>query len=210
MRAKLILFLLMMSTLSFSQQSSPAGIYYLSSVMETASGFKLNDDHTFEFFFSQGALDRTGSGTWVAEGDEIILNSKSAPEKGFILVNSSKIPGNETTVVVKDPNAMMLLYVYVSLISKEGQTEYNKLNSTAELVFPIYPVDKISLMFEICPERAHDFVPVHQGDNYFEFNFNPRILDVNFEMLRLKLVDGKLEGRHPLLKGDSFSYEKEQ
>ena len=200
----------MMSTLSFSQQTSPVGVYYLSSVMETASGIKLNEDQTFEFFFSQGALDRTGSGTWKAEGDEIVLNSKSAPEKGFILVNSMKVPGNETKVVVKDPNAMMLAFVYVNVISKGEQSEYNKLHSTGELVFPMYPAEKISLMFEICPERAHDFVPVHPGDNYFEFNFNPRILDVNFEMLRLKFADGKLTGGHPLLKGDNFSYLKEQ
>ena len=47
------------------------GEYYLSGVMETASGFKLNPDSTFQFFFSYGALDRSGSGTWKQEGNNI-------------------------------------------------------------------------------------------------------------------------------------------
>jgi hypothetical protein len=31
--------------------SSPVGEYYLRGVMETACGFKLNEDSTFQFFF---------------------------------------------------------------------------------------------------------------------------------------------------------------
>jgi len=34
------------------QTDSITGAYYLKGVMETASGFKLNADSTFEFFFS--------------------------------------------------------------------------------------------------------------------------------------------------------------
>ena len=34
-----------------TKTDSPAGEYYLRGVMETAAGFKLNEDHTFNFFF---------------------------------------------------------------------------------------------------------------------------------------------------------------
>ena len=60
------------------------GEYYLKGVRETASGFKLNADSTFEFFFSYGALDRMGSGTWQKQGDQIIFSS--AKTKGKILL----------------------------------------------------------------------------------------------------------------------------
>ncbi len=64
MRIILILLTFITSTICMGQKPAVEGIYYLENVMETASGFKLNEDNTFEFFFSQGALDRTGSGTW--------------------------------------------------------------------------------------------------------------------------------------------------
>ena len=55
------------------------GEYYLRGVMETASGFKLNPDSSFQFFFSYGALDRMGSGKWTVRGNELILNSRPRP-----------------------------------------------------------------------------------------------------------------------------------
>ncbi len=37
-----------------------------------ASGFLLNPDKTFQFFFSYGALDRTGTGTWTEKNGQLI------------------------------------------------------------------------------------------------------------------------------------------
>jgi hypothetical protein len=51
--------------------------------METASGFKINEDSSFEFYFSYGALDRYGSGKWNIKNDSIILNSKLFPRERF-------------------------------------------------------------------------------------------------------------------------------
>jgi hypothetical protein len=46
-----------------AQNNTAAGIYNLEGVMETASGFKLNADSTFEFYFSYGALDSMVKGS---------------------------------------------------------------------------------------------------------------------------------------------------
>lgn len=46
----IILITLICSSLN-SQPVSPVGIYYLENVMETASGFKIDADSTFEFSF---------------------------------------------------------------------------------------------------------------------------------------------------------------
>jgi hypothetical protein len=60
-----------------------AGEYYLKGVMEVGSGFRFLEDHTFDFFFSYGALDRMGKGTWKLVEDKIVLNSESWPGERF-------------------------------------------------------------------------------------------------------------------------------
>ena len=68
----------------FAQTNSHvAGTYYLSGVSEMASGIILKADSTFEFFFSYGALDRYGSGKWMFENNNIVLNRKPYPGKDF-------------------------------------------------------------------------------------------------------------------------------
>src|SRR6478609_2198922 len=74
-------FVLMLSLHAQDTLPSIAGVYFLSGVMETASVFDLKPDSSFEFFFSQGALDRGGSGNWSIHGDKVVLNSKKRPEK---------------------------------------------------------------------------------------------------------------------------------
>ncbi len=59
--------------LAQTPSQSVAGEYYLSGVMETASGFRINPDSALsEFFFSQGALDRQGKGRYRTEGSRLI------------------------------------------------------------------------------------------------------------------------------------------
>jgi hypothetical protein len=62
-----------------AKHSLLAGEYYLRGEPETASGFKLNEDSTFEFFFSYGALDRYGKGHWQVKDDSLVFNSGQSP-----------------------------------------------------------------------------------------------------------------------------------
>lgn len=89
--------LLVISMHSNSQESSISvtGEYYLRGVMETASGFKLNQDSTFQFFFSYGALDRYGSGTWTHTNNKIIFNSIKQHEADFAIIQSQKQEGKK-------------------------------------------------------------------------------------------------------------------
>jgi hypothetical protein len=63
-----LLFLTITHTL-FGQNATDtiAGEYHLQGVMETASAILLKPDHTFEIFFSYGAMDRQGSGKWALD-----------------------------------------------------------------------------------------------------------------------------------------------
>ena len=204
MRLTLFILTILTSTMCMGQNPTAAGIYYLENVMETASGFKLNEDHTFEFFFSQGALDRTGSGTWKQNGEQIIFNSNGKREKGFIMVTSRKKGTPDKVVAVKDPNTIMPSFVYARLISGANTTDFQKMTNEGESTFKFENPEKIELLFELCPEMIHTFEPEHPGDNYFEFNFNPKIMDVWFEQFTLNLSDNTLKGSNPVLKGEEF------
>src|SRR5450432_943541 len=73
------------SYLSGMDTAALPGEYYLQGVMETASGFLLKPDSSFQFFFSYGALDRHGSGKWAVKENKLILNSAARPEYDFAL-----------------------------------------------------------------------------------------------------------------------------
>src|SRR5438477_12312076 len=69
-----------------AQTNDLTGVYNLRGVMEMASGFKLNKDSSFEFYFSYGALDRYGSGKWSLINNKIVFNSKPYPGNDFKMV----------------------------------------------------------------------------------------------------------------------------
>ncbi len=202
-----IILLLLLSNILIAQENELAGIYYLEEVMETASGIKLNKDSTFEFFFSQGAMDRTGKGKWTFQDDKIRLQSSGEPIQGFICTKSEKSKERKNVVVVKESNAMLLNFVYVQL-SGGTAPEFLKLESDGSLELRKGTVTKIEFLFELCPEKIHSFTPLHDGDNYFEFTINPEIMDVYFDNLILKLSDGGIIGNHPLLKDKEYFYRK--
>lgn len=183
------------------------GEYYLRGVMETASGFKLNSDSTFEFFFSYGALDRFGLGTWQYVNGEIVLNSRPQPAKDFALVKKEKVPGNLTTIKVTDQNKMLVSYVDVILKSGETAMERST-NNDGVIRVAKQPLDSIALLFRLCPDRYSTFASPAKDINYFEFRFEPWITEVFFKDFTLKYRNNQLIGRHPLLDGAAFTYEK--
>src|SRR5262249_41084480 len=80
------LFLFHKSAWSQMDEKKIPGEYDLQGVMEVGSGFVFHPDHTFEFFFSYGSVDRQGIGTWKLESSNIILNSEPWPGSDFKMV----------------------------------------------------------------------------------------------------------------------------
>jgi hypothetical protein len=189
------------------KQQSPAGEYYLRGVMDMACGFKLEEDHTFQFFLAYGALDRYGSGKWKIEGETIVLQSQSWSGKDFALVTSKKTTDEGVTISVTDPNPNILRYVFATLKnSAEGGWQHGDTDGVIKL--PAEPVSSISLVFEFCPERFSVFKIDDPSHNYFEFRFEPWIFEFFFNDFRLQLTEGGLKGPHPLMEGEEFSYVK--
>jgi len=136
---------------------SPAGEYYLNGVMETASGFKLDKNGTFQFFYAYGALDRYGSGKWTSKGDHVILNSEKKHPLDFALIRSEKRSGDSITIKITDANTQLLRYVY-GIIAADGKvTQQSAADSEGLMTFAPQKMDSIYLIFEFCPEKQSEF-----------------------------------------------------
>lgn len=203
-----MVFLLLATVIMAPAQTTTAnmtGEYYLQGVMETASGFKLNADSTFEFFFIYGALDRYGSGNWQAKGNSIIFNSRPRPPKDFALRVSKTVTANQITIKMVDVNPQAAQYVSCRIQAGQ-QVITQRMNSHGEAVIPWQAADTISLVFEWCADRPSVFAIDNKKHNYFEFAFEPWIAEVFFEQFVLQFEQSQLIGKHPLLTGTSYIY----
>ena len=194
-------------TMEAQKVNTVTGEYYLTGVMETASGFKLNADSTFEFFFSYGALDRSGKGTWQQKGNQVVFYSKQVRGKDFSLISSNTVTDDKVTIRIMDANPSLRSHVYALLKSGGKQLE-EITNSKGEIVFPKTAVDSILLVLEFCPEKSYVFTNDNPGHNNFEFRFEKDIMEVFFDHLVLQLNDTGMEGQHPLLKEGTYQFRK--
>ncbi|CAN5764144.1 hypothetical protein BH11BAC4_BH11BAC4_12320 [soil metagenome] len=192
-----------------AQQKTNAviGQYYLRGIMETASGFKLNADSTFEFFFSYGALDREGKGTWQQTGTQVVFLSTHTKVKNFSLMNSTVLEGNKLTIKITDANPSLRSHVYA--LVKSGDKKLEEItDSKGEMSFPKTEVDSIQLILEFCPEKIFVFSNANKEHNHFEFRFEKDIMEVFFDNLELTLTEDGMEGRHPLLKEGIYQFHR--
>lgn len=192
-------------TVQAQKTSDMIGEYYLRGVTEVASGFKLNDDATFQFFFSYGALDRFGTGHWQLKEGKLILNSRPQPAHDFALVTSKAMPGKQTTIRIIEDNTVLLPYVHAKISSGNSIITADK---KGMIQLPQKGVNSITLMFEFCPERYSVFSIADTTHNYFEFRFEPWFMEVFFSNFSLNVDKEGLLGRHPLIEGAQFRYNK--
>ena len=186
---------------------SVAREYYLRGVMEVGSGFKLNPDSTFQFFFSYGALDRSGEGRWTIANNQVILNSRELPGKDFVLTERKKTTKEGITIRITDPNKQLLNYVYCVLSSGASKVEQMS-NKDGLIHFPLSKADTIMLTFEFCSERSSTFVISDPTHNDFSFRFETWLTEVFFKELKLNITAEGLEGQHPLLKSGTYRFVK--
>src|SRR4028118_1186632 len=99
------------SYLSAQHKRPITGIYSLEGVRETASGFKLSKDSTFEFYFSYGALDRYGSGRWRMRDSQIVLTSSAIHLADFKITDSVPSKGKSAVIQISDKNKMFFRYL---------------------------------------------------------------------------------------------------
>jgi hypothetical protein len=201
-------FILFFTCTTVMHAQNIAGEYYLEGVMETASGFKINADSGFQFFFSYGALDRIGKGKWKMLNDStIILNSDKRPPFDFKLEKQTSTAEKSITIQIDNNNRNILRYVEGFI--KSGSTEKPfEMNAGGIAKLENQEIDSIGLIFTLCPDR-YSVLPVARGNNYFVFQFEPWIAEVFFEDFILTYSDSTFIGKHPLLKGNNYTYRRE-
>ena len=204
------LMLCLMAGQSVAQKAKKTmiGEYYLTGVREVGSGLKLNADSTFEFFFSYGALDRAGHGTWKQQGNQLILSSKVRPPKDFALVTSKTVPGDSITFRIVDTNTQLLRYVDCAIKNDTGI--YREItDEDGKASFVKQPIEAMSVRFQLCPDRYSVFTPTDKAHNYFEFKFEPWIAEVFFENTAYTISEDGFEGPLSILEpGETYSFER--
>lgn len=185
-----------------------AGTYYLHGVMETGSGIKLNEDSSFEFFYSYGALDRYGSGKWSIQNNSVVLNSRPYPGSDFKMLASGTDNNKFTTVKIEEKNPAFFTFVYCMVRTKNGDTLLRS-DSHGYIKVPGKTIDTIHLLFKLCPEKVSTFTLDIAKHNVFTFGFEPWIVEVFFKDFNLQFVTDHLEGKHPLLGEKVYQYLRE-
>jgi len=183
------------------------GEYYLTGVHEMASGFKINDDNTFNFFFMYGALDRYGSGCWKKVGNKVIFQSEKWKGSDFKLFGSEKTCSDNIMVEIHSENKILLQYVFASLENgKEGS--WRPASKDGMIVFEKTEISKVNLAMEFCPERFSSIRIENSNHNHFKFNFEPWVFEYFFNNFCLTFERNTLTGKHPLIGNQDFLFIK--
>jgi len=186
---------------------SPVGNYYLQGVMETASGFRLNKDSSFQFFFSYGALDRYGEGRWKVKNNTIVFESKQKPAADFRLAKSSAGENDRISIQLKDMNENFLHYVYCK-IKGGGKEQEGTMDKDGLIQFALQPIDSIELVFEFCPEKKSVIAMTVKEHHSFELVPEPWLMEIFFHNFSLQRTKSGLTGGHPLSNKTDFRYQK--
>ena len=162
----------------------------------------------FDFFFSYGAVDRFGSGTWEERGDNIILNSPPKPAADFVLQESRATGDGQLVIQISDPNTRILRYVVARIKTPTGY-EFARADDGGRIALPRRPIEEIGLVHNLWPDRPSYFVVSDPALTQFVFSIDPRIAEVEFRDLVLRADDEGLTGKHPLLAGAEYRYDRQ-
>lgn len=186
---------------------SPVGNYYLQGVMETASGFRLNKDSSFQFFFSYGALDRYGEGKWKVKNNSIVFESRQKPAADFRLTKTNAGEKERISIQLKDMNPDLLHYVYCK-IKGDGKEQEGTIDKDGRIAFALQPIDSIELVFEFCPEKKSILAVTSKEHHAFELVPEPWLMEIFFHNFSLQQTKNGLSGGHPLSNKIDFQYQK--
>lgn len=173
-----------------------SGEYYLEGIMETASAFKINADHTFEFFFVYGALDRSAAGTWKEITDSVIELSSTPPARpSFSIKSETTTSGKNIEFVVDKLQQPLLRYTQITVVPGDGNAV--EADGDGRFLFPAGPVEKFTITCYLYGDNPAELTPANASSNRFILQIDPSIILVQFKGLKLRLDGNVLEGRVP-------------
>ncbi|MBA3648396.1 MAG: hypothetical protein H0W62_07585 [Chitinophagales bacterium] len=197
-------------TMAQLNEKNLEGEYDLEGVREVGSGFVLHADHTFDFFFSYGALDRQGNGKWQLTGNQVIFNSEPWPGSDFLLEHHQHSRRCNIAIQIQDKNKMILKYIQCKVISKD-RVQAAETDNEGLLIFEPQPIDSILLVHTYFSDQISSFPIDDSTENDFLFTLSPTFGTVFFKDFKLSLNGENLSGLHPIIKEkDMYEYIKNQ
>lgn len=136
-----------------------------------------------------------------------MFNSPPRPGNDFARATSKQTTDDSIAIKIIDSSGYFISHVYCLLRSGEKQAE-GVSNNQGIISFSKQHIDSLSLIFEFCPERRSVFSIKDATHNYFEFRFEPWMMEVFFIDHSLHIKGKDLEGPHPLLNGKSYDFIK--
>lgn len=178
---------------------------------ESASGFNLRADSTFEFFFSSGALERYGDGRWsvtIHATNDTLIHLHSLEEKGNALTVLQKATRKNGQLTLQLKNVSPLLYEHFSLVAfYQNDTAITYADSKGTAIIDGDQYDSLQVIFGLCPDYRLSLP--NEGSNYLEIGTEPWLFEIFFKGMTLRFKNDQLQGRHPMLAGE-FVYQKDQ
>lgn len=173
-----------------------AGHYVLHGVMEVGSELLLKPDGKFEFMLAYGAADYWAKGTWLRDGDAVVLHSAGKEEDPFRLLRSEAGKPGRIRVVVLGQNDKGVENIDVHLLTA-GKALDGRTDSEGAAVFPDDPKAR-AVAFEVpvyqIATKPYEIDPKNK-DFYFEIN-GDAITQVLFKDERLAIDGTTLVMKH--------------
>lgn len=207
------IFVSLTGSTAFSQTDTChfCGIFYLNNMHESASGFKLSADSTFEFFFSSGALDRYGGGRWsvtINATHDTLIHFHSPEEKGNALTVLQKSTRKNGQITMQLKNVSPLLYEHFSLVAYyQNDTAFTYADSEGTAIIDGDQYDSLQVVFGLCPDYKLSLT--NERSTYLEIGAEPWLFEIFFHGMTLRFKNGLLQGCHPMLEGE-YVYQKDQ
>jgi hypothetical protein len=173
------------------------GEYYITGVHEMASGFQLNKDSSFQFFFSYGAVDRMAKGRFTARDGKIILHGDKIPAKDFTIKDQKK-EGKGYTIKITDKNTYLQKGI-ICFFKKADQQTTARTDAEGYSHIENADIDTIFVLHPLYPDVLTTVKLGGNPNNYFELTLNPSLAEVCFQNFELTIEGNNLTGSLPYL-----------
>lgn len=176
----------------------PNGDYILEDKTVPHASFRFHEDHSFDFFYGDFHTSRQGKGTWVQNGQQILLSSRIKPPQDFELSRMDKGHPGKTIVRVTDRNDQLPKYVRCIIHTSDSIIE-RQCDERGYVTLPRTTVSEISLRSDLWPDRWCTYKIDDPEAGYFQFETQKTVRDIDLNGIILLFgAPDKIFCRHPL------------
>lgn len=195
MRRLLALLTAMTAMPAFAQHPASLVGHYDGHQMEMGAELILNANGRFQYGVAYGALDEEAEGTWVLQGDHVLLTSDPVTPPRFVFLGQKPAPAGTFRLSLEAPQGMSLQYFDAVLTFAHREPEGGQLKDDGVSV-PFDPKDPpvTARLFLPMYELKGDPVPIDPAKGYWlSFRFEPHDLGkADFRATPLALDKGDL------------------